>query len=276
MIKGLTIIGESINDSVPSTQALYDAADLKGIVQLARLQAEAGATYIDVNIGLRPASLMTEVIERIQTLMTTKISIDSPSFEVLKAGLETVRSKPILNSISPQRKEMFELAKIRSFRPILLISENNNAPCTTVDETLEAARVLLEAAHQVGIPNEDCIFDPGIGPIAADMDGSIKRVFGSMKRISEDPLFAGVHFSVGMSNFTVMLPPKRADGGPVKSALESAFITRASKVGLDFIIGSVKRNYRILPEGDPALVCLDDCLSIPDDQVVERVMEFYS
>ena len=35
---GLTIIGESINDSVPSTNALYEAGDFDGISELARFQ----------------------------------------------------------------------------------------------------------------------------------------------------------------------------------------------------------------------------------------------
>ena len=34
-IEGLTIIGESINDSVPTTAQLYDAEDFEGIKRLA-------------------------------------------------------------------------------------------------------------------------------------------------------------------------------------------------------------------------------------------------
>ena len=33
-----------------------------------------------------------------------------------------------------------------------------------------------------------------------------------MQLIHTDPAFRGVHMSVGLSNFTVMLPPKRGDG----------------------------------------------------------------
>ena len=65
-----------------------------------------------------------------------------------------------------------------------------------------------------------------------------------MALIHADPAFAGVHASVGLSNFTVMLPVKRADGEPVKGPLESAFLTKAMPLGLDMVIGSVKRNYR--------------------------------
>ena len=39
-LDGLAIIGESINDSVPSTHKLFDAGDIDGILDLARLQDE--------------------------------------------------------------------------------------------------------------------------------------------------------------------------------------------------------------------------------------------
>ena len=67
-----------------------------------------------------------------------------------------------------------------------------------------------------------------------------------MERIHNDPLFAGCHASVGLSNFTVMLPSKRPDGSPVKGPLESAFLTKVMPLGLDTVIGSVKRNYELL------------------------------
>ena len=55
-IPELTIIGETINDSVPSTKKLFDAGDIAGILEIAKMQDEKGAAYIDVNIGPRPPS----------------------------------------------------------------------------------------------------------------------------------------------------------------------------------------------------------------------------
>ena len=39
-IEGLAIIGESINDSVPSTKKLFDAGDIEGLKALAKAQDE--------------------------------------------------------------------------------------------------------------------------------------------------------------------------------------------------------------------------------------------
>ncbi len=59
-LPGLTIIGETINDSVPSTKKLFDAGDIAGILEIARMQDQREAGYIDVNVGpRRPSSWPT-------------------------------------------------------------------------------------------------------------------------------------------------------------------------------------------------------------------------
>lgn len=98
----------------------------------------------------------------------------------------------------------------------------------------------------------------------------------SIERIHNDPSLAEAHISVGLSNFTMMLPPKRRDGSPVKSALESAFLTKAVPLGLDTIIGSVKRRYKLLPPNRPAMECLEDVLRLSGVDAVKRIVDFYS
>ena len=287
-IPGLTIIGETINDSVPSTKKLFDAGDIAGIIELARMQDEKGAAYIDVNVGPRSPEFMADLVKKIQQVTTKPLSIDTPDPEIARAGLEAYDpgraggKKPILNSISPLRASMFELAAVRPFRPILLISERVDAgasrPCRTPEETYEAAKFMLASAHAAkpSIPNEDCIFDPGIAPIGSDHEGNLKRLIEGLRLIHNDPQFAGVHASVGLSNFTVMLPPKRPDGSAVKGPLESAFLTKAMPLGLDAVIGSVKRNYDTLSADHPAMQCLEDCLRQPGFEAIMRVREFYT
>jgi 5-methyltetrahydrofolate--homocysteine methyltransferase len=287
-IEGLTIIAEAINDSVPSTRKLFDAGDIDGILELARFQDEKGAGYIDVNVGTRSPEFMADIVRRIQDVTSKPLSIDTPDVELAKAGLEAYDQEraagraPVLNSISALRTNLFDLASIRPFRPILLISERvengRSRPCRTADETCEAARFLATAARDsVGrFPNEDLIFDPGIAPVGSDSEGNLKRLLSAMERIHKDADFAGVHMSVGLSNFTVMLPPKRADGSPVKGPLESAFVTRAMPLGLDMVIGSVRRNYRRLAPDHPAMTCLDDVLQAEGFDAIMHVRDFYS
>lgn len=285
-IPNLTIIGESINDSVPSTNKLFEANDIAGLKALAASQDEGGAGYIDVNVGPRSAAFLAEMVRHVQAVTAKPLSIDTPDPVMAEAGLKAYDLQlaggqmPILNSISQARQEMFDLVKIMPFMPILLGSERVEngvgQPNHTSAEVHATAKALVAEAGRHGIPVNRCIIDPAISPIGADSDGRFQCLMGAIKLIHEDPDLKGVHMSVGLSNFSVMLPPKRADGSPTKGPLESAFLTLAVPQGMDFVIGSVKRKYQVLPADHPAMLCLNDCLTLEGFDVIMRVQEYYS
>lgn len=285
-IPNLTIIGESINDSVPSTNKLFEANDIAGLKELAILQDNRGAGYIDVNVGSRSGDFLAEMVWNTQSVTSKPISIDTPDPVMAEAGLKAYDpaladgARPILNSISPARMEMFELFKITPFMPILLASErleNGVGQANdTAEEVHQTAREMVFAAGRHGIAVDQCIIDPAISPIGADSDGRLQCLMGAIRLIHGDPDLKGVHMSVGLSNFSVMLPSKRADGSPTKGPLESAFLTLAVPLGMDHVIGSVKRKYELLPPDHPAMKCVNDCLTLEGFDVIMRVQEYYA
>ncbi|MBN2008837.1 dihydropteroate synthase [candidate division KSB1 bacterium] len=288
-ISGLTIIAESINDSVPSTHALFEKNDINGIVELAKFQAERGATYIDVNVGMRSPGFMADVVKKIQKVVTLPLSIDTPDPEIAAAGLEAYdaeragNKKPILNSISEARLEMFDNYSHQPFIPILLVTEGKDESGEvkmnkTADKTYATAKKMVNIALEriQNVSNNELILDPGIMPIGSDSEGNFKRLMDSIKLIHDDSDLEAINMSVGLSNFTVMLPPKKADGSPVKGPLESAFLTMAMPLGFNTVIGSVKRKYELLDENHPAMQCLRDVLTMDGFDVIMRVMSYYS
>ena len=288
-LAGLTIIGESINDSVPSTHELFEHNDIAGIIGLAKSQAESGAAYIDVNVGLRSPGFMADMVKNIQEHVSLPLSIDTPDPEIAAAGLEAYdparagNRKPILNSISQARLHMFDFYRTQPFIPIMLVTEgaeqNGDLKMNkTAEETYATAKAMMSIARQriPVVKNSELILDPGIMPIGSDSDGNFKRLIDAIRLIHEDADLQGVNMSVGLSNFTVMLPSKRADGSPVKGALESAFLTMAMPMGFNTVIGSVKRKYSMLPEDHPAMNCLKDVLELEGFDIIMRVMSFYS
>ena len=288
-IPGLTIIGESINDSVPSTHELFEKNDIGGIIELAKSQAESGAAYIDINVGLRSPGFMAELVKKIQDHISVPLSIDTPDSEIAAAGLEAYnperagKRKPILNSVSEARLHMFDIYKKQPFIPILLVTEGAEKSGEikmnkTAEETYATAKVMMNIAREriENVKNNELILDPGIMPIGSDSDGNFKRLIHAIRLIHQDADLKDVNMSVGLSNFTVMLPSKRADGSPVKGALESAFLTMAMPMGLNTVIGSVKRKYSLLPEDHPAMQCLRDVLDLEGFDSIMRVMSFYS
>lgn len=288
-IPGLTIIGESINDSVPSTYALFEEHNIDGIVDLAKLQAEKGAAYIDVNVGSRSPDFMVEVVRKIQERISLPLSIDTPDPAIAAAGLGAYNAdragnqKPILNSISEERLKMFDVYTKQPFIPILLVTQGmDDSGEMIMNKTAEqihaTARSMVSIARKRidHLANDRIILDPGIMPIGSDSKGDFKRLMGAMALIHQDKDLAGVHMSVGLSNFTAMLPSKKADGSPVKSPLESAFLTMAMPMGLNTIIGSVHRKYSLLKDDDPAMQCLRDVLKLEGVEAIMRVMKFFS
>ncbi|MCA9734579.1 dihydropteroate synthase [candidate division KSB1 bacterium] len=288
-IDGLTIIGESINDSVPSTHKLFDENDIEGIIELARFQAENGAAYIDVNVGLRTPAFMADLITKIQKAVSVPLSVDTPDPEIAEAGLKAYKpelaggKKPILNSISEARLEMFDLYKTQPFVPILLATEGaNESGAVGMNKTAAqtygtAKRMVRIARERVGdVANGELIIDPGITPLGSDSEGNFKRLMESIKMVHEDKELTGLNMSVGLSNFTVMLPPKMPDGSPLKGPLESAFLTMAMPFGFNMVIGSVKRRYQLLDKDHPAMLCLKDVLQLEGFDAVMRVMMYYS
>jgi cobalamin-dependent methionine synthase I len=288
-IPGLTLIGESINDSIPSTHILFEENNIDGIVELAKFQAEKGADYIDVNIGLRAPGLMAELVKKIQEHISLPLSIDTPDLEIAAAGLEAYEleqagdQKPILNSISETRLKMFDLYAKQPFIPILLITEGMGdtgevVMNQTAEQTHATAKSMVDIARKriPSLTNDQVILDPGIVPICSDQTGNFRRLMDAIKLIHQDSDLAGVNISVGLSNFTNMLPAKKADGSPVKSPLESAFLTMAMPMGLNTVIGSVKRKYAILPDDHPAMQCLKDVLQSEVINVIFRIMNYYS
>jgi len=284
-INGLQIIGESINDSVPSTHELFEKEDLDGIRQLVRFQEERGAAYIDVNVGLRTPELMAQLIKEIQHTTVLPLSIDSPDPALAGTGLNTYREDlaahrlPILNSISALRPEMFPLYAMQKFRPILLVTERDESGKAVMNSTsaeiYDTARVMLQLAVDAGVPVEDCIIDVGIAPLAIDTENRTRRTVDSIRLISSDPAFRGCSFVLGISNFTHMLPSRRpSDNLPLRSALESALLTKLLPLGFNMVVGSVKRNYQLLPPDHPAMVCLEQVLQLDGFDTIMQVQNF--
>ena len=281
----LNIIAEKINDSVPSTHELFEKGDIQAIINLAREQAE-GATYIDVNIGMHDPSLMDELIRSIQSQVNLPLSIDTPSPEIAERALKVYDpakangNKPLLNSISLGRLEMFDLLKIQPFKAILMsserIQENETVQNSLPQDVLEAARQIYEHAKKHGIINDDIIFDPTIAPVGSDFQGLTRMTVEGIGLIGKHEAFKGCHMSVGLSNFTVQIPSKTQSGALVKTPLENAFLTLTVPRGLDYCVGSTKKKYEFLPEDHPAMIALNDIMKLDGFDVIMRVQDFYN
>ena len=284
----LNIIAEKINDSVPGTHKLFESKDYDGIVKLARVQAEEGATFIDVNIGLQAPEIMADLVKRIQNEVSVPLSLDSPDINILKAGLEVYDKEKsggkmaLINSISELRMEVLELPSIQHVKFILLCTERETdgqmKANEKAEEIFETALNLSRAVKTkcMYITNDDLFFDPGIAPLGADMSGMTNATIDAVKLIHECEELKGCHMSVGLSNFSVQLPTRTAAGNLVKTPLESAFLTLTNPIGMDHVVGSTKKKFKCLDSDHPAMQTVQDILKLDGFNRLMRVQEFYS
>lgn len=283
-----TLIGERINASIPAIDTLLKAGQIDRIVEIAQQQAEQGADYIDVNIGHRKPALMAELVQAIQRLVSVPLCIDSPDFDTQKAGLSVYDPhkcnglRPIVNSMTVHRQDFIGLSRIQPVRFILLplerIEQGKTRPNLTAEHIVQTALALLQAfktANLQPLDDDTFIIDPGLLPLSVDTDGRLNLTLQTIKRIHRIADLERVHVSVGLSNLTNQLPGKTASGRPVKTPLESAFLTLASPLGLDTFIGNPAKQYQKLDQDHPAMRTMLDILELSGTERLMRLQRFY-
>ena len=289
----IKIIGERINPGFKSTKALFDNSDIPGIQALAVRQAEAGAAYLNVNIGARAltdAGFMAEVIRAIQEVTTVPISFDFPSKkvqEICLSSYDVAKSAgrlPIVNSITEHRWDLMELASDFKFKVILMASERvedvdgvkTARGNKTADEIYTTARrCALRLVQDYGMSLGDILVDMSISAIIADTESLNRNTLDAVKLIGRDPDLKGVHMMGGLSNIGQQLPPKAVDGSDLKHCLENAFLTLAVPYGFDTILGTPWRGYAPLPDDNYVLKTYRNFLEQSGTNALRAVRKFY-
>ena len=286
----IRIIGERINPGFKSTRALFDNEDLPGIQALAVKQANAGAAFLNVNIGARALTdpeFMARVIRAIQEVTTTPLSFDFPSKDVQKICLECYdRSKsggalPLINSITEHRWDLMDLyATHGPFKVVLMASERVEDGIAkgnkTADEVYSTARrCALRLVNEYGMKLDDIFLDMSVSAIIADTTQLNAGTLEAIKMIGEDPDLKGIHMMGGLSNIGQQLPPKAVDGSDLKHKLECAFLTIAVPYGFDTVLGTPWRGYHPLPDDDYVLTTYRNFLESKGSNALRAVRKFY-
>jgi 5-methyltetrahydrofolate--homocysteine methyltransferase len=264
-LKDMFIIGERINHGIPRVRPLFEAANAEALQELARTQAEQGAAALDINVGPLGAEAMRRAVRAVQAAVRLPLCLDGSSPEILRAGMEACEGErsdglPILNSATEARdEEVFGIRKVGPCRVILLVSERREGertfPNETVEQRLATAGRLFSKALDAGFEAADIFLDPSTPALAVDVNGLVNATIETIAGIRGRGDFAGARVVAGLSNLTAGLPPA------ARLPLQNAFLTLASRAGLDTIIGDPAREYRLLPDGHPDLLLLREILA---------------
>lgn len=289
-ISSLTIIGERINPGFRSTQALFEHEDFDGLQALAIRQAQAGASYLNINAGIKTLSspeFLAELVRRIQAVVDLPLSLDCADPSVLEAALRAYDPgrasgrKPVINSIAASRWGLREIVRIRPCKVIVMTAERlvegSVVACKTGGQVHASAREMIGAlkSENAGMRNEDFFVDVSISTLAADTEGLIRMALDAVRLVHDDADLAGVHIMGGLSNLPQHLPPKAVDGSDLKHQLECAFLSVAMPLGFDTVLGTPWRGYALLADDNFVLRHFRQIIAAHGYDALMAVMKLY-
>jgi len=240
----MILIGERINGMFKNVKEAIASKDTKVIQELAIKQTEAGAAYLDVNVGTAAADqegTMQWLVETIQEACSTPLSLDSQKPAVIAAGLKAVNAENgvILNSTPLNKKsdeEVFDkyMDMADSAGPkanIIALTMDKNGVPQDIDTRVAIAADIVSKAMERGFDPQRLFIDPIVLPVkvpdAQVQPGNILAAMDQIRYLA-DP---APHLTVGLSNLS--------QGATERSLINRIFLTMAISHGLDSAIVDV-------------------------------------
>jgi len=204
-------IGERINGQFTDVKQAIADHDPAAIISLAKRQAEAGAAYLDINVGTAAADqegTIKWLVEVAQKAVPTPLCLDSQKPQVIKAGLsvcDTARGV-LLNSTPLNKKsdpdvlaKYAEMAQGCNGSLIALTMDREGVPQST-DRRVEMAAEILTKCMEIGITPDRLFIDPIILPV--NVPGAQSQPVNIMAAIDQIRLMSdpAPHITMGLSN----------------------------------------------------------------------------
>ncbi len=203
----MIIIGENIHIIAKAVNQAVKSRDPKVIQDLALAQAEAGADYLDLNLGpltKNPEETIQWAVNTVQEVTDLPLSLDTMNTIAMEAGLPLCKKRPLINSASGKkdsREQMLPLAKKYNCDVIISVINDQGMP-PDVELKTESIMDTVAYANELGIPNEDIWVDPIILPVSTAGEGQ-RFAKASLEFIQIIPeVLPGIKSTVGLSNIS--------------------------------------------------------------------------
>jgi len=224
------LVGERIN---PTGRKLFQEEIRVGETQIIRAEAtqqsKAGADLLDVNVSV-PETVesrsMEAAIKLVQKFSAQPLSIDSPNYAALEAGLKLFCGKGLLNSVNGKKENLerlIPLAKKYGSALIALALDETGLP-RNANERLRIAERIVMAAREAGISVQDIYVDNLVLTAGVGIQGCLE----TLKAIPIIKQKLGVRTILGISNVS--------HGLPNRSKLNARYFKLALAYGLDAAI----------------------------------------
>ena len=199
----MILIGESINIMSKTLGPAMKGRDPKPIQEMAKVEAEAGIDYLDLNIGpARKAgdALMEWMVNTVQEVTDLPLSLDTTNPIAMEAGLKVHKGRALINSVSLERMdEELPLVKKYDTDMIGLLWGREGMPRDAAERGAIAAE-LIYRANELGVSNEEIWFDPIVTP-AVNVDTSQVLPCMEFMDMLQD-IAPGCKSTIGLSNIS--------------------------------------------------------------------------
>jgi len=237
----MIIIAERINGMFTDVKQAIADKDKKIIQDLAKKQTEAGATYLDVNVGTAAADqegAIQWLVETIQQNCSTPLCLDSQKSNVIKAGLKVINAENgvILNSTPLNKKtdedvldKFIEMAQQAGPKAsIIALTMDKNGVPQDIDTRVAIAAEIVSKAIEKGFGSQRLLIDPIVLPVkvpnAQVQPGNILSAIDQIRVLCDPP----PHITLGLSNIS--------QGATERSLINRVFLAMAVSHGLDSAI----------------------------------------
>ncbi len=230
MAKFITI-GERIHCISPVIREAMNTQNPEPILKRAKEQIDAGATYLDVNIGPAESNgveLMQWAVKLLQeNFDNVPLALDTANRKAIEAGIQVynrAKGKPIVNSADAgDRIENIDLAAANDAIVIALCSKAG-VPADN-DERMAYCQELLERGMEHGMEPTDMLFDP-LFLVIKGMQDKQMDVLEAIKMLTD----MGLRTTGGLSNVSNGMPKH------IRPIMDSAMVAMAMMNGLSSAI----------------------------------------
>lgn len=251
----MIIIGEKINGAIPKTAEAIAKRDDRYIRELVRAQEESGADYLDVCAGTKPEEeyeTLCWLIDVVQEEASKPICIDSPDPQMLKKVFPRIKTPGIINSISGEGDKCEVLLPLLREHPdwqVIALACDGNGVSASADDKVKISLSLIEKAAEYGVGPERIHIDPLVLALSAENSAAM-NFCEAICRIKEH--YPTVNITAALSNVSY--------GLPIRSLLNTNFLTMAMMSGLDSVIADpTNRNFMGSILATEALMGKDHC-----------------
>ncbi|MGA5197481.1 methionine synthase [Streptomyces exfoliatus] len=233
-------------------------------VEIARDQIREGAHMLDLcvdYVGRDGTADMAELAGRFATASTLPIVLDSTEIGVLRAGLEKIGGRAVVNSVNyedgdgPESRfaQVTALAKEHGAALMALTIDEEGQARSVEHKVAVAERLIADLTGNWGIRESDILIDTLTFTICTGQEESRKDGIATIEAIRElKRRHPDVQTTLGLSNISFGLNPA------ARIVLNSVFLDECVKAGLD---SAIVHASKILPiarlEPEQVAVALD-------------------